>query len=272
LIGARPTFYFCGIDPAKSDSRKSDDGAVVVLRARQVGESILDLRDMELDFIWAYQVRGADGEQWAAILQRKHLHFGFSRIVMDPNGGGQWIRPELAKARREVPGENVRVRPIACIEDEEKLPMNSEFILSMFSWQDTRISELWSECPRRHDDNLYDLAHSEFHEAISNRLIGLPERLNDRPQQQTAEWTEERKHANRLLQKMAIQLTRVFVKTNENGTTFTSAHGARLYSARGNKDFAYAGMYAYVAFREWLKEQMSEGGNDVPEESAAMCG
>lgn len=269
-IGKLSVFYFLGGDPAKADLKKSDDGALVCLRARKLKEEIRDIRDLEIDFPWAYQVRRADAPQWSGLIHKKHLQFGFSGMLLDPNGGGQWIRPELGKSEQEFAGQKFRVRPIACASDEAAFPMNTQFILSMFDWSDERIKKLWKDSPKRHSDNLYDLAHTEFHSAFLGRLIGLPKLWKERSPDEVRDWPEERAWANQLIDKMAKQLTRVYFMTNPDGTTFYSAHQARLYSAKGQKDFAYAAMYAFIALLIWMNN--IDEDPRVEGENAALCG
>ncbi len=252
--GKAKVHFFLGVDPARADQKKADDGALVALRAEpRVANPGKELTNWKLDFVWAYKVRKAKVNQWSAIIHRKNLDFLLSGIEMDSQGGGQWIRPELAMDKQRIRDTDVKVRPIGCIEDEGTMSITSQFILSMFKITDAKIHKMWGHMNMRHPDNLNDTSHQEFLEALSHGVVGFPEKLSKRPKKEIEGWSQERVHANQMLDLMAFQLTKIAVQTNNDGTTFFSNNGARRFSSKGRKDFAYAGMYAFVAFLAWLK-------------------
>ena len=118
-------------------------------------------------------------------------------------------------------------------------------------------------------DNLYDVAHSEFQEAWSMGLFGLPPKVVDVPKETIRSWPEERASALALLEIMAKQITNINVRTDELGNTKFTKNGAKQFIAKGRKDFAYAGMYAFAKFMAWLRDHGDEF--IIPEEDAAMC-
>ena len=263
--------YFEGEDPARGETTKAADGAKVVLRAEPAVEKpTADIKDWKLDFVWAYKVRKADAPQWAAITHRKNLAFNFDLICMDSQGGGQWIRPELAKERQNIRGEVVQVQPIACIEDETTVPLNSRFILSMFKITDNRIQKAWGHMRLSHPSNLVDTAHCEFLTAFNSGIIGLPPKLGNRDMTQA--WSEERVHANQMLDLMAAQLTRICVRTDNSGKNYFNSYLAREFGSKGRKDFAYAGMYAFTAFFCWLKSNDNQWWTVSPKDRGKMGG
>lgn len=249
--------YFMGVDPARSETAKAADGAMVVLRAEPAVENpTAVITDWKLDFVWAFKVRRADAPQWAAITHRKNQAFNFDLIEMDSQGGGQWIQPELARPRQNIRGEVVEVQPIASIEEEVSVPLNSRFILSFFRIQDRRIQKAWGHMRLSHPSNLVDTAHVEFLTAFGAGIIGLPPKLGKRDMSQ--QWSEERVHANQMLDLMAAQLTRISVRTDNSGKNYFNSYMAREFGVKGKKDFAYAGMYAFTAFFCWLKSFENE--------------
>ena len=268
-------YYFMGSDPAKSDTSKADDGALVVLRAEvKPGiemENAVEPPHFNLDWVWAYKVRGADGPQWSAIMHRKDLDFNITRIVMDPGGGGNWVRPELKKVRQKIRGMERTVVPIACIEDEQEMPTMGKFSLSMFKISDARLKELWGHMQIQGGDKLVDVAHSEFMEAWGRGYFRMPAKASTLPSGVVQGWSDERKWANLLLQEVGKQLTRITVRTKPDGGTFYTSNNAREFSAKGKKDFAYAAMFAYIAFLSWLKDKQSSDCM-VKEEDSDQCG
>lgn len=245
--------WFLGADPAKADQAKADDGALVLLRAEPKVAQPVNVTDWKLDFVWAYKVRKADGPQWAAIIHRKDGAFNFDQIVMDPGGGGNWIRPELRKPKQIIGDQEVTVTPIACIEDEADLPVFGKFTLSMFRLKDVKVEGMWGHMNLKATDNLIDVAHQEFCDAWDRGHFGLPPKVKDVPKEVVAGWTDERRWAGHLLEIMVKQLQAINVLTTPEGGTYRSKNGARSFSAKGRKDFAYAAMFAYVAFLVWFK-------------------
>jgi hypothetical protein len=265
--------YFLGADPAKADTKKADDGSLVILRAEpRIENPTPKIEDWWLDFIWAFRVRRADASQWAAIIHRKHLQFAFTGICMDggAGGGGNWIRPELAKRDHLIRGQLVRCRPIATEEDEATM-ITGDFNLAMFKRGDAKVGKLWADQNIRGDDNLIDNAHKDFWEAFHVGAVGLPARMADRDKASVEKWSEERRYANYLIELAAKQLIRVSYQTNPDGSTYYTSHQARSFSAKGRKDFAYAMLYAFVRFAMWAKSFDDNESDHVPEAHKDLC-
>lgn len=256
--------YFLGADPSKGDKKKADDGALVLMRAIPIVEDAADnLGDWQLDFVWAYKVRKADATQWAALIHWKDQHFKYSGVMMDHGGGGIWIRPELAKSKQIINDQEKQVVPIVTLDDDSVAVGN--YCLTMFSRSDDQIKRKWENL--KGDDNLIDYAHSEFLEALE-RGIGFPKAFNERSAEEVKGWGDERKWANRLLDKAREQLAAISVATDDQGKWLMTSHNAKQFDARGKKDFAYACVHAYTRFLVWLKT--SDREYKVREEDA--CG
>ena len=266
----KPCYYFLGADPAPAQTTKADDGALVVLRATPKGDvESEDIRDWNLDWVWAYRVRKADAAQWGAIMHRKDRSFKFAGIMMDPGGGGQWVRMELKKGMQNISGNPTPVIPIACPEDEAEMPSQGNFVLSMFRMMDPAIQKMWGDMQLVNLDGLYDKVHSEFQEAWMLGMFGLPTPIKDMPKSEVSGWSIEKVAALDLIETMAKQITSINVKTDELGGTKFSKNGAKQFICKGRKDFAYAGMYAFAKFMAWLRDHGDEF--IIPEEDAAMC-
>jgi hypothetical protein len=79
-------FFFCGVDPAPSESHKSDDGAILATVATpRTAEGPLPsaAEDWFFDFIYGRRLtwkQKATARQWSGILHNLHRLFRFSRM------------------------------------------------------------------------------------------------------------------------------------------------------------------------------------------------
>jgi hypothetical protein len=248
-------WYFLGADPAPSETKKADDGALVVSRASPITDiPTADIKDWRLEPCWAYKVRKSDPNAWAALIHRKMSDFGgFALIEMDSQGGGQWIAQTLKNDRQVIKNVDTKVVPIACIEDEATMSLSSSFILSMFRITDYRIQKRWGSLNMRHPSNLINMAHTELCTMMENGIVGLPPRTITRLAGEISGWSEEKKHASLMIDLAVDQLKKICVRTEPDGKTYFNQFGAREFSAKGKKDMAYAFLYSAIGFLAWLK-------------------
>jgi hypothetical protein len=257
--------FFLGADPAKGDGKKSDDGALVLLRAEPiVDEPGNDPRDYKLDYVWAYKVRKADATQWSGLMHRKNQQFGFSGICMDHGGGGLWIKPEIAKDRQIINDTQVKVVPIVTQDDTTVVVGN--YCLVMFSRGDELIKKKWESL--RGDDNLIDVAHCEMKELIDHCGVGFPPPWGSVCRQFENIWPEEKIWANILLDLTRSQLASISAQTDQVGNFVFTRNNAHQFEAKGKKDFAYAAIHAFVRFLVWLNS--SDADYSPREEDACM--
>jgi|GEM_PF-1182268 len=259
-------YYFLGIDPAPALRKTADDGALVVLRVRPkpgLGRAPTgNVGDWLAEFVWAYRVRGdkralkedsvyvaETTREWSGHVHRKHLHFGFTGLCLDPQGGGQHIMTELNKSRQLIEGVETEVTPIASLDDTGS--GIAQYILTMFRAQDPTIRNLWPILSGV--DNLYDAMHRAFEEAIEHGIVSFPLPFNERPSSTTEGWEVEKKWALKNLDAARLQLSNIQVLTRDDGTLALTRNNARQFSASGKKDLAYACIYAYIRFLAWLK-------------------
>lgn len=271
---AENALYFAGVDPARAETKKADDGAIVVLRAVPLAGITNDPHGYKLSFCYAYKVRGADAPQWSGIIHKKHRHFHFAGIMMDPLGGGAWIQPELRKTEQVIEGIRITVRPIATLEEEADIQTAADFILTIFRPKDLQVNKTWGNMSMLKMENLIDNAHVEFRDGL-NMGIGFPKYVKQLPRDQTAGWSKEKFYASVLISDPKIgigaQCMAISVATNDDGTVFLSKpSGARMFSSRIRKDFCYAAMYAYARFKVWLAN--NEGDlRELKDEDAVLC-
>jgi hypothetical protein len=257
--------YFLGGDPSKGDRAKADDGALVALRVEpRIKEPTDSLTDWKMDFVWAYKVRKADSTQWASLIHLKDRHFKWTGICLDHGGGGQWIRPELAKSKQIIDDQETHVVPI-CTPDDYSVNVGNHCLI-MFSHGDPSIKKKWETL--KGADNLIDNAHCEMREIVDHANIGFPERFQDRPKEETNTWSDEKVWANRLLDLVRAQLGSISVAVDDKGDLIYTRNNAHQFQAKGRrKDFAYAAIHAVVRFLVWLK--LSDDDYEVSAEDAA---
>ncbi len=252
IITYRPK-YFLGIDMAPAQGKKADDGSMVAMKASLrpgVEEPTNIVSDWLTQFVWGYAVRGKDISEWSGLVHEKHRDFGFTGIMLDPQAGGQYLELELMKEKQIIGGVETTCVPIASIENAVRSP-NALFILIMFRRREPLIQALWGKLAG--DDVLYDRSHVTFQNAHEKRRVQYPKAFNDRDPAETEAWPTERKWALKCLDTVRQQLTDVQVVTEENGMPATTGNGARQFTAKGKKDFAYAAMFAYLRFLLWLQ-------------------
>lgn len=268
-------YYFLGVDPARAASDKADDGAMVVLRAVPIGNQLCptDTRAYKLSFCYAHLVRKADARQWAAIIHRKHQHFGFTGICMDGGGGGIWVQPELAKTEQLIRGTNTICWPIASLEDEENTLVAADFILSMFRPGDPSIKRTWSNVPNLKFESLTEIAHIEFRDGLTQG-IAFPQPYTSWPRTEVEKWSDEKRCAIELVSGLkrgiGTQLMQIFVVLDDQGQVLLSKQTqSKKFASKSRKDFAYAAMYAYMKFKMWVATGAEE--IHISDEDAEMC-
>lgn len=267
LTTDEPAFrYFMGVDPAPSPGKKSDDGAMAVLRVRpKPGLSApagSNVGDWLPEFVWAYRLRSANADQWSGFIHQKHKHFNLDGILMDPNGGGYWLCPKLASNRQSINGIETEVTPIRRLDDPGS--GNEFLILNLFSREDTAITTQWQFL--KGDDNMYEAMHNEFQDAVERAAVAFPKPFNERKRETTEGWPQEKQWALKTLDAAREQLMNIQVAKQDNGEWLLTRNHAKSFSASGKKDLAYACIFAYVRFLLWLRmcewEFQGGGGGD----------
>jgi len=270
--------YFLGVDAAPAQSKKADDGAKVVLRLRPrpgLGRPPTSVNsDWLFEYVWAYRVRGERAKpgqedehffaqragDWSGLIHQKHQHFNFDGIMMDSQGGGQLIWPELNKTQQRINGVDRTVTPIATVDDSSV--GNAHLILCLFLREHCEL--VWPIL-NPGVDSLYTSAHNALRDMVLHAEVLFPKPFNDRPGAETAAWPVEKKWALKMLDEVRRQLANVHVATKDTGEWDLTRNGAFRFSAMGKKDLAYAALFALVRALIWLKAgelEFAMGGGD----------
>lgn len=251
-------FYFLGVDTAPAQTAKADDGAVVILRAMtkaRIAEADPNaMSDRAEDYtvaaVYARKIRNASVRQWTGFIHLLENRFRLSMIMIDPGGGGLFIRKGLKEMRQLIENVETDVTPIVTPCDTEA-PVVAKFNLRLFKRGDGGIESIWPGLPG--DDVLVDAAHGALREAIDHAQIAMPVDASEFKREQVSGWSDERQFCLRNLTEVGSQLVNINVATREDGTYAFTKRNARQFSSRGKKDLAYSLMYAWVAFLVWLK-------------------
>lgn len=287
---ARPVFFFEGVDPAPSDSLRSDKGALVVGAATPRGQmkedgewSLSDnWSDWYFDYVYARVLSSrekASSRQWSGIIHEHHRAFGFEKILMDPGagGGGIFIQRELRSPKQLIQGVETEVTPIADQVDGPRLVVRASFILHMFKRGDPGIELVWpgeGGKSQAGDDLLKDSFFASMKQAVDGTVVAWPGPVSDWYGERRAEvesWSEERRWALKNLDAATVQLGNITVATTDEGKELFTKRGARQFSSVGKDDIALASMLCFGAFLIWLRSddwrQRAE-----PDDVVAFCG
>lgn len=258
-------YFFEGCDPAPSESHHSDDGAVVdaVATPRRLPAKDEPLPESEADwrFRFVYGRRFTSKEklsarQWAGFMHWRHKLCRFSRICMDPNGGGTMIKRELISTRQLIGGIEQRVTPIGDFVDAPHLVAHADFILNLWKRGDPGVEDVWPELGG--DDNLNDSLYNAAKSALEHGLWELTPAVEDvlgppEGREQFRSWPEEKQWALKNLDALGKQLAGISVATREDGSFLMTKRNARQFLSAGKKDLVSAAMMCYAGFLMWLK-------------------
>ena len=271
------TNYFLGIDPAPAQGKKSDDGAMAILRVRPrpgLGRAPTGTAgDWLAQFVWAMRVRGQANvseesgilyaqrtREWSGHIHTLHQRFHLTGILMDTQGMGQAIWPELNKTRQLINGNETDCIPIGAPDDETVMSANAHLILRLFLRH--HLAELWPILLPG-VDSLYTAAHNAFKEAVEHAEVQFPASLGERDEAVVAGWPPLLRAVLKNLDDARSQLVNVQVLTKENGEWQLTRNGAKQFvAAAGKKDLAYACLFAWIRFLMWLKTNDGEFDDD----------
>ena len=265
LLG-KNAFYFLGVDPARSKRTANDDGAIVVLRAVPRSDDpgcALALGDHEADYrvdpVFAQKIKNYGGVEWAGLIQELERDFQFARILIDLGGGGDFIEPELRKARAKIEGFETEVVPI--VKQDDMAGEVCKPILHFLLRRDPGIAKLWPTLANaRGGDVLKFMANSALRTAIEKGFVSMMPPHHERPRELLATWLPKRMFASILLsQTLKKQLESFGVEMTDKGVWKTTANGVPVFKSKIRDDFHDAYRNAYIAFKIWLNERDQDG-------------
>lgn len=250
-----------GWDTAPGASIKSDWCAGTVLRVVELTKSLRlfekarGMHPLDANFVhngrafnvsatFGHFFRNVDAPQISGFIHFLHRVFGFSRIVLDPGGGGAWVAKELRKPDQLVNGAQMKVSPI-CTRDEA-IQSGFQPILCFFK----RGSELDHAVEPQFlvsDDGFLSAFHASYRQAWESGQIQWPELAENRGAAEMRGWNEAQAWAQKALDTTFKQLCSVR-QAMDGDRPLVSKRGFPLFMAIGKKDGAYSSLYAFAAF------------------------
>src|ERR1039458_9773403 len=184
----KPVFFFEGVDPAPSDSQRSDQGALVTAAATPRFEMTPETPfsevpgDWYFDYVYARVITHQEkltARQWSGLVHLHHQRFGLERILMDPGsgGGGVLVARELRGPRQLIEGVEMDVVPICDQVDGPKLVARGHFILNLFKRGDPGVESVWPNVADASkslagDELLKDALLSSYNEGLDSNQVG----------------------------------------------------------------------------------------------------
>lgn len=271
--------YAMGWDTASGESRRSDWNAAGIWRAVEVREKDLGrLGVMPLDngTYWhlapvaAVAVQSRDSVQCAGIIHGLHARFGFSRIVLDPGGGGKDVKKQLWKPQQLVEAVPRKVTGLCEWGREDEFP-EALPIVCEFTPLSPRLLHVWDEGFGNSNDGILENMHRKMRDAWETRTIAWPMPLDMRPAASLRDWEQERLRFGRTLDEAFQQFGQIKVLVDRDGTPRLTANGRHRFAARkGKKDIAYAILYGFIAILSLVTDP--EGMNAGEADSEAVYG
>ncbi len=253
---ARPagdnSIYVLGGDAAPGQGIKSDSCFVDIWRVREAKGSSMEwtwfdgTRYWQVGPVYAHTFKDVSSEQFSGLIHGLHMRFGFSKIVLDPGGGGAWVYKALMNARQVVNNQPMMVTPL-CTRDEP-LQADKQPVVVFFK-RGSEFDPLWARNFLISDDGLLEAAHRAFREAIEAREFAIPQLAANRSRGDKAPPGSGENYAQTALDTIFKQMTQVTEKTDEDGRPIITKRGFKIFNSKIKKDGAYARLYAFCGVK-----------------------
>ena len=250
-----------GWDTAPGMTLTADWNSGTVIGVKQVdeeyaascGHRVLRVEDRNgMDTFWRVRVVYAvalfqlSADQLSGAIHLLHRLFGFSSIVIDPGGGGDWVYKKMRDRRQLINGVWQDTKGLCCPEDQgfwpEALP-----IVARYGRSSTLLNTIWEAHERTGADGPIDRSHRELRKAFDSRALMWPEAFEDRSKEQLAAMTPEQKTANLCLDEYSKQLGNIKVVVDQKTQLpKPTGRGFLSFEADGKKDGAYSVMYSFI--------------------------
>ncbi len=250
-----------GWDTAAGMSEKADWNAGTVLGVKQVDESFAEcdgarcvrIQDSEGgDTYWRFRAVYAiglfnmTGDQLGGAIHTLHRAFGFSTIVLDPRGGGDWVYMKMRDKQQLMQGRWEETNGLCTLEDHHLYPW-AEPVVTRFGRSSIVLDAVWEARERTGDDGPVHRSHQELRKAFDSRGIMWTPKLQDRSAEEKAQMGVQLQAVNSTLDAFWDQLGDIKVVVDaKTKMPKPTARGFYSFEAHGKKDGAYSVMYAYM--------------------------
>jgi hypothetical protein len=250
-LQARPpgcqALYVMGGDAAPGQGNKADSCFIEVWRILQVAPSANwtwfdGAKYWRVGPCYAHTFKNVSSRQYAGLIHGLHMRFAFSRVVLDPGGGGAWVYKDLMEREQIIENAKVQVTPL-CTRDEP-LQADKQPIVIMFK-RGSELDTLWAPHFLRSDEGLIEAAHRAHRESIEAREYAIPQLAQNRARAEMAAMLPGETWAQRCMDTIFQQTIQVTEKVDNEGRPIVSARGFKMFGSKIKKDGAYARLYAY---------------------------
>ncbi len=287
--------FFLGADTAPSESQTSDDGALVIAAAwpkhppvelpdrnRHWSEEDKPLlpalpADWHFGYVYARRVTWKNklsGRQWSGLIHDLHRRFQFSGIMMDPGGGGIWVKREMIDTHQVINGAVTEVVPLGDTEGDAFKVARGNFIVHLFKRGDPGIDKYWPMLAG--DEMLNDAGYSMLKSDFENSEILMVPPIEHWMGQEHRQWFDSRpnelQRAIECLDAIVAQMAVFYIETGDDDIPKTTARGAKMFGSIGKKDLLSAALFSRTMFQVWLRVKLGwdDGAEDVEQGNAFM--
>lgn len=254
---SKDALYTLGWDTAYAQQKKNDWNFGVALKGEQLdareygkpGVFLANGNAWRISPCWALGYQNRRARESAGMVHRANQRFAFSRIVMDPGGGGLEVAKEMAQSEQFFDNLSQKVIGLCTRENAHLYPEASP-IVHLFGRGDPDLQHVWGEERfRQSDEGPIHAIHVQLRNMIESRCLSWPLLAENRSPSEMAGWEAERKGVQVFLDQVFQQLGHIQVMVDKDGTARNSKRGFLMFEAKGKrkKDGAYAFLYALVA-------------------------
>lgn len=263
-------YFVSGIDIAPGQSATADSCSLVDWRIGEVPTgSTMEItwphngHNYHIAPVYAHFLKNVDAPQLSGFIHGRHRALGYSRIVLDPGGGGAWVYKELIKPKQLI--HNVLTEVIPLCSRDEPMQEGKQPIVTFFK-RGSELDRLWHPHYLQGDEGIIEIAHTRYREAFDSMMIRWPQLKANRTRTELRELSEQAVYILTQLDRVWKQLGDVRVKTDKEKKVLFSKKGFRMFDSPKKKDGAYASLYGFCAVLLWLHDsefQAEEEDSDV---------
>ena len=269
---SQTALYSLGWDTAYAQQKKNDWNFGVALKAEPMdarhygkpGILLANGKAWRISPCWALGYQKRRARESAGMIHRVNQRFAFSRIVMDPGGGGLEVANELAQPQQFFDNQMHNVTGL-CRRENAHLYPEALPIVHLFGRQDPDLQHVWGEERfRQSDEGPIHAIHVRLRNIMESRGIAWPALAENRSAAELAKWEPERRGVQVFLDQVFQQLGHVQVMVDKDGTPRVSKRGFLMFEAKGKKkkDGAYAFLYSLVGLLSLILDPDWEGEDE----------
>lgn len=263
-VSDETAIYAYGADTAWSHTRTADASTGVVAKAQPLPASTRSSFGVwrhpdtgaawRITVPWAFRVFKKDFAQLAAIHHRMHQRFGFSRMVLDPGGGGHEVMRQMARNEQHFDGRANRVIGLSHFDIYHDFPESSPIVVPWVR-RSVELSPLFQQNHLLDDAGPVEAINVLMSTLMDNGSILFPEAGDKWPKKQFSAFDPEQQSVIAAIDVMLREFTNVKVLLGKDGhPKISSRSGCRIFHAirREKKDLAYASLYSLAALFSYL--------------------